>query len=145
MLYVGQFSFSFDTRAARKAVQSWHGYFTVVAEAPNVSAALKKLEALVLTSTESSELFSDVSEIFLEACIEVKSVPRAGLLAHVALEEGESFESISTTLPGVSRRHATSYHLEPDSVDDDGGFAPEPFVVLKKARTTRAARGSTKK
>lgn len=145
MIYIGHFSFSFESKLRRKPAQPWHGYFTAVAEAPNVSAALRKLEALVRTSAKSSELFSDVSEIFLESCVELKSVPRAGFLAHVALEEGESLGSISTTLPAVNRKYATSYHLEPESTDEDGGFDAEPFVVLKKARARKPAAGSRKK
>ena len=111
MLYVGHFSFSFQSKPSRKASQPWHGYFTAVVEAANVAGALKKLEVLAQKSAAASELFSDVSEIFLESCVELKSVPRTGFLAHVALEEGESLGSISTTLPGVDRstpRHTTS-------------------------------------
>jgi hypothetical protein len=99
MLYVGHFSFSFQSRASRQKSQAWHGYFTAVAEAPNVAGALEKFEVIVRKSA-ASELFRDVSEIFLESCVELKSVPRIGFLAHVALEEGESLGSISTTLPG---------------------------------------------
>jgi hypothetical protein len=143
MLYIGHFSFSFDTKVPRKAAQPWHGYFTTVAEAPNAEAALRKLDLLVRTAAASSELFSDVTEIFLESCIELKSVPRAGFLAHVALEEGESLGSISSTLPGLAQKYAVSYHLEPDSVDEDGGFDALPFIVFDKKGS--AAKAGAKK
>jgi len=146
MLYVGHFSFSFQSKPSRKASQPWHGYFTAVVESANVAGALKKLEVLAQKSAAASELFSDVSEIFLESCVELKSVPRTGFLAHVALEEGESLGSISTTLPGVDRKYAASYHFEPDSADEDGGFDAEPFVVLKKRKgATRAKKAAKKK
>ena len=145
MLYIAHFSFSFESKARRQAPQPWHGYFTAVAEAPDVSAALRKLEALVRASAAESELFSDMSEIFLESCVELKSTPRAGFLAHVALEEGASIGSISTTLPSVARKYATSYHLEPDSAEDDGGFDAEPFVVLEKKRAARRVGAPVKK
>ena len=132
MLFIGHFSFAFESKVRRKPAQPWHGYFTAVVEARDVTAALAKLETLVLASTEGSELFSDVSEIFLESCVEVTSV------AHVALEEGESIGSISTTLPAVNRKYATSYHIEPETVDEDGGFDAEPFIVLKKAKAKAA-------
>lgn len=138
MLFIGHFSFAFESKVRRKPAQPWHGYFTAVVEARDVTAALAKLETLVLASTEGSELFSDVSEIFLESCVEVTSVPKAGFLAHVALEEGESIGSISTTLPAVNRKYATSYHIEPETVDEDGGFDAEPFIVLKKAKAKAA-------
>jgi hypothetical protein len=147
MLYIGHFSFSFESRLPRKPAQPWHGYFTAVVEAPDASGALRKLDTLVRSAAKGSELFSDVSEIFLESCVELKSVPRAGFLAHMALEEGESLGSISTTLPAVNRKYASSYHLEPDAVDADGGFDAQPFIVLKttKAKTKSRTRGSKKK
>ena len=100
-------------------------------------------KTLVLKSVEGSELFSDVAEIYLESCVELKSVPKAGFLAHVALEEGESLGSISTTLPSVNRKYATSYHLEPEQTDEDGAFDAEPFIVLKKTPAKKTA--ATKK
>lgn len=146
MFYLGHFSFSFESKARGKSPQHWHGYFTAVAEAPNVSSALKKLEALVRKQAEGSELFDDVKHIYLESCIEVKSVPRAGFLAHVALEEGESLGTISMSLPGVKHENASSYHLEPEEADADGGFDAEPFIVLagKKATAKPAAKKGAK-
>lgn len=145
MLYLGHFSFVFEAKARQKKGQAWHGYFTAVTDAPDATAALRKLEALVRKSAESSDLFSDVADIYLESCVEVRSVPRAGFLAHVAIEEGESRGSISTTLPGVGRRHARSYHYEPDMVDDDGSFEAEPFIeLLTKKPQKGAARRSAK-
>jgi len=139
MLYVGHFSFSFQSRQSRKSSQSWHGNFTAVAEASNVAGALKKFTSVV-QKAGASELFRDVSEIFLESCVELKSVPRAGFIAHVTLDEGESLGSISTTLPGVNREYATSYHFEPDAAEEDGGFDAEPFVVLKKRKAAKTAK-----
>ena len=144
MLYLAHFSFSFENNPRKKNPQAWHGYFTAVAEAKNVEAALTKFEALVIKSAESSELFSDVKEIFLESCVELTSTPKAGFLAHVALEEGESLGSISTTLPGLDHKYATSYHFEPEEADEDGGFDAEPFVVLKKVKAPKAAPKASK-
>lgn len=144
MLYLAHFSFSFENNPRKKNPQAWHGYFTAVAEAKNVEAVLTKFEALVIKSAESSELFSDVKEIFLESCIELTSTPKAGFLAHVALEEGESLGSISTTLPGLDHKYATSYHFEPEVADEDGGFDAEPFVVLKKVKAAKAPKAAAK-
>lgn len=131
MLYLGHFSFSFDAKSRGKKPQAWHGYFTAVAEAADANAALKKLEALIRKTAATSELLTDVPEVYLESCVELRSVPRAGLLAHVALQEGESQGSISTTLPDVGRAHARSYHYEPDDTADHSAFEAEPFIVLK--------------
>jgi hypothetical protein len=146
MIYVGHFSFTCETRLSGKKRQPWHGYLTAVAEAPDIAGALKKLETIVTKSAQSSELFRDVSAIFMESCVELKSLPRTGFVAHVALEEGESLGSISTTLPDVDRKFATSYHFEPDSVDADGAFDAEPFIVLKKPKAVKSrAKGAKKK
>ncbi len=133
MLYLGHFSFSFDAKAKGKKAQAWHGYFTAVAEAPDANAALQKLGALIRKTAATSELLSDVAEVYLESCVEVRSVPRAGFLAHVALQEGDSLGSISSTLPDVGRANARSYHYEPDDTGDHATFEAEPFIVLKSA------------
>ena len=144
MLYLGHFSFSFESTPRRRKPQAWHGYFSAVAEAPSATIALQRLESLIRKTAESSDLFNDVADVYLESCIELRSTPRAGLVAHLALQEGESVGSISTTLPGVSRAHARSYHYEPDAVDADGAFEAEPFIELKsKAPAKRAASKST--
>ena len=111
MLYLGHFSFSFESKPRRRKPQAWHGYFSAVAEAPDATVALQRLETLIRKTAESSDLFSDVSDVYLESCVELRSTPRTGFVAHLALQEGESMGSISTTLPGVSRAHARSYHL----------------------------------
>ena len=85
-----------------------------------------------------------VKEGFLESCIELTSTPKAGFLAHVALEEGESLGSISTTLPGLDHKYATSYHFEPEQAAEDGGFDAEPFVVIKKVKGAKAAAKAAK-
>ncbi len=144
MLYLAHFSFSYENTPRKKNAQAWHGYFTAVAEATNVAAALTKFEALVIKSAETSELFSDVKEIFLESCVELIATPKAGFLAHVALEEGESLGSISTTLPGLDHKYATSYHFEPDEADEDGGFDAEPFVVIRRAKAPKTPKAAKK-
>ena len=149
MLYLGHFSFSFEPKPRQKKAQAWHGYFTAVTDAADATTALRKLEALIRKTAESSDLFSDVADIYLESCVELRATPREGFLAHLALEEGESRGSISTTLPGVNRRHARSYHYEPDTVDDDGTFEAEPFIELmtkapKKGAAQRSAGSKTR-
>jgi hypothetical protein len=144
MLYFAHFSFAFTSKARREKPQPWHGHFTALAEAADIQGALKKLEALVVETAQTSQLLGDVSEIFLESCVELKSVPRAGFVVHLAIEEGESVASISTTLPVVNRKYATAYHLAPDAVEGHDEFEPEPFVVVKRTGTAkkRASRKS---
>jgi hypothetical protein len=141
MLFLGHFSFAYESRLTTKRATPWHGHFTAVAEARNVDAALEKFATLIEAFGRDSDLLRDVEEIYLDSCIEIKAVPRAGFIGQVNLQEGDSPGGISTTLPGTPVRHAASYHLEPESEDEDGSYEPWPFIVLKK-RKPRAARKS---
>ena len=134
MLFLGHFSFTYESRLGSRRKQPWHGHFTAVAEARNVDAALEKFAALIDDLAVKNDLLSEVEEIYLDSCIEVTSIPRAGFIGQVNLQEGDSPGGISTTLPRTAEKHAVSYHLEPESEEPDGSYEPWPFVVLKKRR-----------
>lgn len=140
MLFLGHFSFTYESRLGSRRAMPWHGSFTTLAEARNVDAALEKFAALIQAMAKDNDLFDDVEEIYLDSCVEVRSIPRAGLIGHVNLQEGDSPGGISTTLPGTSERQAVSYHLEPESEEEDGSYEPWPFLVLKKKRRKARAR-----
>jgi hypothetical protein len=137
MLFLGHFSFTYESRLGNQRSKPWHGHFTAVAEARDVDAALAKFEALIQGLTDKNDLFEDVEEIYLDSCIEVKTIPRAGFIGQVNLQEGDSPGGISTTLPNTAEKYAASYHLEPESEDDDGSYEPRPFMVLKKRAPRR--------
>ena len=132
MLFLGHFSFSYESRLASRRAMPWHGHFTAVAEARNVDAALEKFSALIHDLAAQNDLLTVVEEIYLDSCIEVNAIPRAGFIGQVNLQEGDSPGGISTTLPRTAEKHAVSYHLEPESEEADGSYEPWPFVVLKK-------------
>lgn len=141
MLFLGHFSFAYESRLGSRRAQPWHGHFTTVAEARTVDAALEKFAALIHHLAENHELLADVEEIYLDSCIEVKSVPRGGFVGQVNLQQGDSPGGISTTLPRTAEKNAVSYHLEPESEEQDGSYEPWPFVVLKKRKPKRKRRG----
>lgn len=147
MLFLGHFSFSYESKiASKKAPEPWHGHFTAVAEAKDVSGAMRKFEALIEKAAASNELFQEIDEIHLDSCIEVASIPTGGFLGHVALEEGETVGSISTTLPGVPQKYAVSYHIEPETTDEDGSYTEEPFLVVnQKTAKKKAPKAAAKK
>jgi hypothetical protein len=132
MLFVGHFSFSYESRLGSSRKLPWHGHFTAVAEARTVDAALEKFAALTRELAAENDLLMDVEEIYLDSCVEVKRLPRAGFIGHVSLQEGDSPGGISTTLPGTAEKYAVSYTLEPESEEEDGSYEPWPFLVLKK-------------
>jgi hypothetical protein len=144
MLFLGHFSFSYETRLGTKRKQPWHGHFTAMAEARDVDAALEKFATLIHGLADRNDLFADVEEIYLDSCVEVKSMPRAGFIGQVNLLEGDCPGGVSTTLPRTAEKHAVSYHLEPESEEQDGSYEPWPFVVLKKRKPRAKTKGSAR-
>jgi len=69
-----------------------------------------------------------VSEIYLDACIEIRRVPAQGFLAHLSSREGEDLGGISTSVHGAKPSEATAFDLGPD--DSDEAQEAEPFIVL---------------
>lgn len=134
MLFLGHFSFAYDSRLASRRAQPWHGHFTALAEARDVDGALEKFAALVEAFAQENDLLEDIDEIYLDSCIEVKKLPRAGLIGHLSLQEGYSPGGVSTTLPGTSEKNAVSYTLEPESEEEDGSYEPWPFMTFPKRR-----------
>jgi hypothetical protein len=144
MLYVGHFSFSEHAIADKSADGTpWHGIFTCIAEAANVHAALDKFKTLIRDLRGHEDLFDGVEEVFLDACIEITSVPECGMLAHFTLREGEDTGGISTALRGVPEQHAIAYQLgdEDDESDAENDHDIEPFVIFDEEESAR--RGST--
>jgi len=79
MLYVGHFSFA-DPDSGTDEVP-WHGLFTLVAEGKSVGVAVRKFERQIRDLDKRHGLFDGVSEIYLDTCVELRTVPRAGYLA----------------------------------------------------------------
>jgi len=142
MLYLGHFSLTYESRLGNRRSTPWHGHFTAVAEARDVDAALGKFAALIETLAAKNDLFDDVEEIYLDSCVEVKTMPRAGFIGQVNLQEGDSPGGVSMTLPNTLEKHAGSFHLEPESEDEDGSYEPRPFLVLKRRAPRRAKSAS---
>jgi hypothetical protein len=132
MIYLGHFSCRSEKFAPQAA--SWHGYFTYVAEAESVENALRKFQAQLRRLARTTSLFSDVDEVYLGSCIEIKSIRKAGFLAYYKETRGECNEAISTSLLGVgpNDRDVTAYQFTGKRFADDvAGPATQPFVVFE--------------
>jgi hypothetical protein len=140
MLYLGHFSFAYESRLGSKRLEPWHGNFTSAAGARTVHEALRKFETLIRKLAAEHEVFDDVGEIYMESCVEVKAMPRTGFIGQVELQQGPAGLGMSATLPGTSKRSAVSYQIEPESEDEEGIYEPRPFITL-----TRRARGRKRK
>ena len=136
MLYLGHFSFAEEEGTGESAQSdSWHGYFTCVAEADDVEAAVRKFKVLLRRLRDRDDMFDGVQRIYLDSCIEIHSIPAAGFLAHLSLREGKDIGDISTSIRGATEEQAVAFHLESDEENEDGEpQESEPFIVFKHIR-----------
>ena len=138
MLYLGHFSF---TTAPTDEDGPSHGVFTCCADAEDVDAAIEKLRALVLRLKEDDDALDDVSEVYLDSCVEVRTMPEAGMMSYWIKWPHEETTSISTGLRWAEGDEAVGYSILPDhdddaeendhaddEEDDDEGYEVEPFV-----------------
>jgi hypothetical protein len=133
MLYVA--SFSFDTTAVSADCaedRPYHGYFALVAEADDVEDALDKFKVLIIKLHRNEDILDDVQQVFLDSCVEIRSIPNAGFLVHYAMIDGECLGGIFTSIRGASAEDATAYDIEsPDEDDGVTTYNVEPFVELE--------------
>ena len=141
MIYIGHFSCG-DIVMERKD-EPWHGLFTVVVEARNIATAIRTLKRFVKTfAARHDRLFHNVTDICLDACVEITRVPKSGVLTYITLREGEDFGGISSVLLGASRRGVASYTVGPPP-DDEEQETVEPFVRLRKQRKSGVHKAGT--
>jgi hypothetical protein len=142
MLFLGHFSF--DARAASDS-EPWHGLFTCVVEAKDVRDAVARFRRLIRSLAKRDDAFEGVDEIYLDSCIEVRALPRTGLLSFITIRQGEDIGGISASLLGIKAQNAVNYRwASPD--DDEEQAEPrrmEPFVRLRRQAQTRAGRTAT--
>jgi hypothetical protein len=132
MVYFGHFSFVTASEGAHERAEAWHGYFTCVAEAESVEIALAKFEALLLRLRRSDEIFTQVDKITLDSCIEIKSIPSRGFLAYYCEEKGQAQPAITTSLFGVSPKHAAGYRWIANDATEGDDYRSEPFLVFDR-------------
>lgn len=131
MLYVGHFSFFKGAAPGSAADEPCHGYFTTIAEAESIDEAIAKFRTLIRTLHDDDEVLSGVHEVFLDACVECRSVPQSGFLAHFVEWSGEETAKISTAIRGATDDEAVAYYIgSGNDSDDDEKHEVEPFVVF---------------
>ena len=130
MTYLAHFSYESRVDPQTRIMSDWHGYFTCVTEAEFLDQALKIFEALLRRLAHSTSVFSDVEEVFLESCIEIKSVHRKGLLTFFKEMRGMSEGAISASLVGAeSNRNVTAYQFGSRPLHEVQTM--QPFVVFR--------------
>ncbi len=139
MLYLGHFSFS---AAPTDEDPAAHGVFTCVAEAAGVDAALDKLRALIVRLKEEDDTLVGVTEVYLDSCVEVRTMPEAGMMSYWISWPHEETASISTGLRWAGDDEAVGYSILPDDEhehdescdhgDEGDEFEVEPFVEFEE-------------
>jgi len=134
MIYLGHFSFKSGDDG--RASDSWHGHFTYIAEADSVEKALQKFQAQIHRIARITGVFRGVATVYLDSCIEIKSIRKAGFLAHYEEMRGECGEAISTSLVGVGKnKDLVAYQFTGQDCGDGtdaGASVVQPFVVFEQ-------------
>src|SRR6266566_3394442 len=134
MVYLGHFSFESHDSTLPERPPNWRGYFSCMAEAESVDRALNKFDALLRRLARTSTVFSEVEEVYLDSCIEIKSIPRNGFLAFYKESRGEWNETLSSSLIGVRSNHhlvACEFTAE-QRVDCVDSSVAQPFLVFRE-------------
>jgi hypothetical protein len=124
MLYIGHFSFDGFEENPK------HGYFTCLVAANSVEESLDRFRNLLSRIANDSEIFQDVSSVYLDVVTEVKEVPPVAFLMHMATRGGELAASISTSLPQPDRRYWEAFAIAPDSQGQEV-VEIEPFMSFQ--------------
>jgi hypothetical protein len=142
MVYLGHFSF---TTAPTDDEGSSHGVFTCVAEAADVDEALQKFREVIVRLKEEDDTLEGVAEVYIDSCVEVRTMPEAGMMSYWIRWPHEETTSISTGLRWADEDEAVGYSVTPETEDeadetahdhghsheddeDDDGWEVEPFV-----------------
>lgn len=135
MVYVGHFSFMQEPRYGDQEVdgRAYHGYFTTIVEAEDIDYALEKFKVLLEKLKDEKDVFEGINEVYLDICIECKTIPESGFLAHFMEWEGRDRGSISTGIRGATDQQVNAYSYSPDDIDAaDGDSVIEPFLSFNK-------------
>src|SRR2546423_770354 len=89
-------------------------------------------EALLHRLARTGTVFSEVKNVYLDSCIEIRSIPAGGFLAYYWEGRGKCREAISTSLPRVKSNHASDYRFCEKRDTETDTSAREPFVVLDR-------------
>ena len=128
MLYLGLFRFRSMPSSRQEGAslaRLLHGQLL----APDANVASRKLDALIRKTAATSELLSDVPEIYssrASSCVRARRVSRM-----LPCRKGESIGSISTTLPDVGGRMRARTPTEPDAIPPTTRRSGQFFIVLK--------------
>jgi hypothetical protein len=132
MLYVGHFSFNGSGRFPDQGDEPEHGTFTTLVEAESIEAATARFEELLSHAKRTDDLFRSVTEVYLDACAELKSIPVGGVISHFEAVLGDPAPSMSVPLPGVDAEVGQAFSIQQveDDDDDEAEEDRQPFLIF---------------
>ena len=133
MLYLAHCSFE------EKGDTPTFGYFTYVVRADDYETAVDQLRRKLETARARTDLFDRPVEIYLDDVLEVRKLPKRGVIARYQAHVGEDPGSLSSSLPADDPRGCRVVRpseIEPegddleDDLDDEGEVQVEPFMTF---------------
>jgi len=109
MLYLAQFSFSGTHTEEPLAGQDASGHFNCLVEAEDVGEADRKLRALLRETKRKHEILGGAATVYLDSLIEVKAVPKKGMLTFFAEYFQEMPDTIFAAVPHTGPRYCVAY------------------------------------
>ena len=140
MIYLAELSFDTNKKSANAMPR--HGRLTALLDAASVDDAVTKLRRLLRKHARTGRVLDDADRVYLDALVEVPSMPKDGLLAYYESSYGEFQSAINVAVPEPSPTDCEAYAFGFNGHEEDmanGSFKRKPFITASrlKSRTTR--------
>ena len=134
MLYLAHCSFS------EKGDTPTYGHFTYVVKADDYETAAEQLRRKLESARERTDLFDRPVEIFLDEMLEVRKLPKRGVIARYQSHFGTEPASINASLPADDPRgcrviRPSDIDGEDEEQDDLDDLAEEESVPVEPFMT----------
>jgi hypothetical protein len=111
MLYLAHCSFS------EKGESPTYGFFTYLVKAADYETAVEQLRRKIENARDRTDMFDRAVEIYLDDMLEVRKLPKRGVIARYQAHLGTEADSLSASLPADDPRGCRV--IRPGDVEDD--------------------------
>jgi hypothetical protein len=132
MLYLAHCSFS------EKGETPTYGHFTYVVRADDYETAVDQLRRKLESARERTDLFDRPVEIYLDDMLEMRKLPKRGVIARYQSHFGEEPASINASLPADDPRGCRVIHpgdVDAEDDDEDDDLAEDEEVTVEPFMT----------
>jgi hypothetical protein len=117
-----------------------------MAEAESVEKALDKFQAQLRRLARTTTVFTDLGEVYLDSCIEIKTIRKTGFLPYYKEMRGECQEAISsastTSSSARDRTISSKTHASRSVRKRVGNFCEENHMLIRKRTRIALVKGS---